>query len=104
MPGQLQPPVLRWAVLQALASKDRMGKPMSMDLPASSFHPVNEGAAPILTGLAYTYAREMSHDAGYVPCKSVHSPKHYLAVLNLPAQAFSCRMLTESYHCQIPPC
>ena len=64
VPGQMQPPVLRWGVLQALASKDRMGKPMSMDLPASSFHPVNEGAAPILTRLAYMAAPESSQGAG----------------------------------------
>ena len=31
--------------VQALSSKERMGKPMSMDLLPSSFHPINEGEA-----------------------------------------------------------
>ena len=41
-------PGSRASFSQALSSKERMGKLLSMDLPPSSFHPINEGEAPVI--------------------------------------------------------
>ena len=38
--------------MQVLAGEDRMGKELSLDLPADSFHPISEGVACLLAASA----------------------------------------------------